>query len=112
LQDVAGMLRSFHYLAFAPLIAMKAGGPGSRTPPLTHWAEAWSRCAANRFLGRYYEISGGANYLPGSSQERGKLLEMYLLAKAVYELGYELNNRPSWVGIPLEGISGLLATRE
>jgi len=112
LQDVAGMLRSFHYLAFAPLVAKAAGGPDSRRLQLTRWAEAWSRCAANRFLGRYYEISGGANYLPGSSQERGKLLEMYLLAKAIYELGYELNNRPSWAGIPLEGISGLLASKE
>jgi maltose alpha-D-glucosyltransferase/alpha-amylase len=37
---------------------------------------------------------------------------MYLLAKAIYELGYELNNRPSWVGIPLEGIAGLLPTKE
>jgi maltose alpha-D-glucosyltransferase/alpha-amylase len=36
------------------------------------------------------------------------LLEVYLLAKAIYELGYELNNRPDWVGIPLEGISSLL----
>ena len=112
LQDVAGMLRSFHYLAFAPLVAMAASGPDSRRAQLSRWAEAWSRCAANRFLGRYYEISGGANYLPASSQERGKLLEMYLLAKAIYELGYELNNRPSWVGIPLEGISGLLPEKE
>ena len=112
LQDVAGMLRSFHYLAFAPLVAMAASGPDSRAAQLTRWAEAWSRCAANRFLGRYYEISGGARYLPASSQERGKLLEMYLLAKAIYELGYELNNRPSWVGIPLEGISALLPAKE
>jgi trehalose synthase-fused probable maltokinase len=112
LQDVAGMLRSFHYLAFAPLIAMAASGSDSRRSQLTRWAEAWSRCAANRFLARYYETSGRAKYLPGSSQERGKLLAMYLLAKAIYELGYELNNRPSWVGIPLEGIAGLLPTKE
>jgi trehalose synthase-fused probable maltokinase len=112
LQDVAGMLRSFHYAAFAPLLAPAAGTSisPSRLSNVSRWAEAWSRCAANRFLGQYYENSGGANYLPADSQARAKLLEMYLLAKAIYELGYELNNRPAWVGIPLEGISALLSS--
>lgn len=112
LQDVAGMLRSFHYAAFAPLLAPPAGTSISpnRVAKTRRWAEAWSRCAANRFLAEYYDTSGSARYLPGDSRARGKLLEIYLLAKAVYELGYELNNRPSWVGIPLEGISRLLAS--
>lgn len=110
LQDVAGMLRSFHYAAFAPLLAPQTGSSISpnRIAKIGRWAEAWSRCAANRFLGQYYETSGAARYLPADSRARAKLLEMYLLAKAIYELGYELNNRPAWVGIPLEGISGLL----
>ncbi|MCU1242878.1 MAG: 1,4-alpha-glucan branching enzyme [Candidatus Acidoferrum typicum] len=112
LQDVAGMLRSFHYAAFAPLLAPPAGTSISPTRVfnVSPWAEAWSRCAANRFLSQYYENSGAANYLPAHSQARAKLLEMYLLAKAIYELGYELNNRPTWVGIPLEGISALLSS--
>ena len=112
LQDVAGMLRSFHYAAFAPLLAPPAGTSISPSgiSKISRWAEAWSRCAANRFLGQYYEKSGAANYLPADSQARAKLLEMYLLAKAIYELGYELNNRPTWVGIPLEGISALLSS--
>src|SRR3984893_17340307 len=110
LQDVAGMLRSFHYAAFAPLLAQPMGSPVSpgRIAKLSHWAEAWSRCAANRFLGQYYETSGAARYLPAGVQERTKLLDVHLLAKAIYELGYELNNRPAWVGLPLEGISRLL----
>ena len=110
LQDVAGMLRSFHYAAFAPLLAPPAGASisPSRISNVSPWAEAWSRCAANRFLGQYYETSGAATYLPADSQARAKLLEMYLLAKAIYELGYELNNRPTWVGIPLKGITELL----
>jgi len=113
LQDVAGMLRSFHYAAFAPLLAPSTGQFISRSPiaNIGRWAEAWSRCAANRFLGQYYETSGAAPFLPAGSQARAKLLEVYLLAKAVYELGYELNNRPAWVGIPLEGISRLLSSR-
>jgi len=112
LQDVAGMLRSFHYAAFAPLLTPPKGTSISpvRITRMSRWAEAWSRCAANRFLTQYYETSGAALYIPADSRARAKLLEMYLLAKAVYELGYELNNRPAWVGIPLEGISSLLSS--
>jgi trehalose synthase-fused probable maltokinase len=114
LQDVAGMLRSFHYAAFAPLLALPIGSSVSRSQiaKLGRWAEIWSRCAANRFLGQYYETSGAARYLPAGAQERTKLLDTYLLAKAIYELGYELNNRPAWVGIPLEGISRLLSAED
>jgi trehalose synthase-fused probable maltokinase len=110
LQDVAGMLRSFHYAAFAPLLTPPTGvrvSP-SQIAKTSRWAEAWSRCAASRFLGQYYETYGAARFLPADSGARAKLLETYLLAKAIYELGYELNNRPAWVGIPLEGISRLL----
>jgi trehalose synthase-fused probable maltokinase len=110
LQDVAGMLRSFHYAAFAPLLARPTASsisPG-QFAKLRSWAEAWSLSATNRFLAQYYETSGAARYLPASSQEMTKLLQIYLLAKAIYELGYELNNRPAWVCIPLEGISRLL----
>jgi maltose alpha-D-glucosyltransferase/alpha-amylase len=112
LQDVAGMLRSFQYAAFAPLFAPPTGASvsPSRIAKMSSWAETWSRCAANRFLGQYYETSGGAPYLPTDSRARARLLETYLLAKAIYELGYELNNRPTWVGLPLEGISALLSS--
>ncbi|HEY4819139.1 MAG TPA: putative maltokinase [Candidatus Acidoferrum sp.] len=112
LQDVAGMLRSFHYAAFAPLLGPATGNSISRSrfAGVSRWAEAWSRCATNRFLGQYYEVSGAATYLPADSHDRATLLQVYLLAKAIYELGYELNNRPGWVGIPLEGISRLLSS--
>ena len=110
LQDVAGMLRSFHYAAFAPLLTPSAGSSLSliKNAGLSRLAETWSRCAADRFLGQYYETSGAAPYLPAEAGERAGILETYLLAKAIYELGYELNNRPAWIGIPLEGISRLL----
>jgi len=111
LQDVAGMLRSFHYAAFAPLLMPPAGSSVSsgKSAALNGLAKAWSRCAADAFLGQYYETSDAAHYLPTGARERAKLLQMYLLAKAFYELGYELNNRPAWVGIPLEGILRLLS---
>jgi trehalose synthase-fused probable maltokinase len=114
LQDVAGMLRSFHYAAFAPLLMPPTGSSVSqrKNGSLSRLAEAWSRCAADRFLGRYYATSGASHYLPAGTGERANVLEMYLLAKAIYELGYELNNRPAWVGIPLEGISRLLFSED
>jgi trehalose synthase-fused probable maltokinase len=110
LQDVAGMLRSFHYAAFAPLLtSLGEQVPVGDVAHLGVWAEAWNSWVAMRFLTSYFRTAGEASYLPASRAETQKLLELHLLEKAVYELGYELNNRPTWVGIPLQGISGLLA---
>ena len=108
LQDVAGMLRSFHYAAFAPLLGEKPL-PVKDTRLLMFWAETWNAWVASRFLADYFATAGEASYLPRSRQETQSVLELHLLEKAVYELGYELNNRPAWVGIPLQGISGLLS---
>jgi maltose alpha-D-glucosyltransferase/alpha-amylase len=108
LQDVAGMLRSFHYAAFAPLLGenkIQSEDPQK----MGYWAESWNSWVANRFLGKYFETAGTANHLPQSREETRTVLELHLLEKAIYELGYELNNRPTWVGIPLQGISKLLA---
>jgi trehalose synthase-fused probable maltokinase len=111
LQDVAGMLRSFHYAAFAPLLTAEHGEAvsGKKLVALGAWAEAWNAAVADRFLTSYFEAAGAAAYLPQSREETRVLLELHLLEKAVYELGYELNNRPSWVGIPLQGVSRLLS---
>jgi maltose alpha-D-glucosyltransferase/alpha-amylase len=73
------------------------------------WAESWNASVADRFLASYFQVAGSAAYLPASREETRILLELHLLEKAVYELGYELNNRPTWVGIPLEGIARLLS---
>jgi maltose alpha-D-glucosyltransferase/alpha-amylase len=97
LQDVAGMLRSFHYAAFSPLLgadAMKADDVSRLSP----WAEFWNARISADFL-------EAKNH-----SELQSLLELHLLEKAVYELGYELNNRPGWVGIPVEGIGKLLSS--
>ena len=111
LQDVAGMLRSFEYAAFAPLLMPSdAGGFELRNrADLGRAAEEWSVAAGERFLAEYIATCGGAAFLPAREEQRSALLKVYLLAKAVYELGYELNNRPGWVGLPMEGILRLLA---
>ena len=76
---------------------------------MSNWAESWNAWVANRFLAKYFETAGTASYLPRSREETQIVLDLHLLEKAIYELGYELNNRPTWVGIPLQGISKLLS---
>jgi maltose alpha-D-glucosyltransferase/alpha-amylase len=72
------------------------------------WAERWYACVSERFLDAYFENVAGACFIPPEPKEVSDLLQLHVLEKAVYELGYELNNRPAWVAIPLEGISQLL----
>jgi maltose alpha-D-glucosyltransferase/alpha-amylase len=108
LQDVAGMLRSFHYAAFAPLLG-EDKMPAEDVQKMSIWAESWNTWVADRYLVRYFATAGAASYLPQSQKDTQTLLQLHLLEKAIYELGYELNNRPTWVGIPLQGISKLLS---
>ncbi len=106
LKDVAGMVRSFHYAVHAALLQ----GPAEHREA-THaraWASAWYRLVADRFLQRYLEAMLGAELLPADRAATLRLLRAYILEKAVYELGYELNNRPEWVAIPLLGIRHIL----
>jgi maltose alpha-D-glucosyltransferase/alpha-amylase len=108
LQDVAGMLRSFHYAAFAPLVGENKI-QAIDAAKASAWAESWNAWVAERFLRRYFLTAGAASFLPQRQDDTRILLELHLLEKAIYELGYELNNRPTWVGIPLQGISKLLS---
>ncbi len=106
LQDVAGMLRSFHYAAYAPLLTPTSGSEESQSLGL--WARYWYQWISVAFLKSYLSTSGAAAYIPGTTGEIEALLDAYMLDKAIYELRYELNNRPSWVAVPLEGICDLL----
>ncbi len=62
------------------------------------------------FLKAYLTVAAQAPFLPTTREELQMLLEAHLLEKAIYELGYELNNRPDWLKIPLQGILQLLDT--
>jgi maltose alpha-D-glucosyltransferase/alpha-amylase len=68
------------------------------------WVKAWYHYAASHFLVAYEETVGAASLVPRNPESANILLEAFLLNKAVYELGYELNNRPDWTIIPLKGI--------
>ena len=74
------------------------------TPGLKAWAEEWYEHARTAFLRGYLAIASEAPFSPRSQQEFHLLLDAHLLDKALYELTYELNNRPDWVALPLTGI--------
>lgn len=108
LRDVAGMLRSFHYATYAALLGRAEGDRPDEFERGEPLALFWYRCVAAAYLRAYLEAAGRAPLLPKSNEELDSLLEIFLLEKAAYELGYELNNRPHWVKIPLEGMLQLL----
>jgi len=74
---------------------------------LMPWARLWEKSTAGAFLGAYRETAGRAEYLPDNPGDFRQLLRAYLLEKALSELLYEMNNRPAWIRIPLQGILSL-----
>ncbi len=109
LVDVAGMIRSFHYAANHPLVARQGEGPGeTESSHLEAWGRFWYTSVVGAFLGGYRAATAGAAFLPTDPDGEAVLLDALLLAKAAYELRYELNNRPDWVEIPLAGLTELL----
>jgi maltose alpha-D-glucosyltransferase/alpha-amylase len=106
LKDVAGMMRSYSYAAYAALFAFTTHTPDDYAL-LEKWADTWQRWAADAFLGAYETTVGNALLAPNRAAWR-PLLDAFILDKALYELGYELNNRPDWVRIPLMGIRKLV----
>lgn len=107
LRDVAGIMRSFHYAAYAALFLSQSVRE-TDISRLESAADLWSSKVADVFVRSYFETVGKADFLPKSQKELDTLLQIYLLNKAMYELGYELNNRPDWVIIPLRGIKRVL----
>ncbi|MEP7014959.1 MAG: maltose alpha-D-glucosyltransferase [Verrucomicrobiota bacterium] len=106
LRDVAGMMRSFQYAAYSALWqpAMRA----EDVPFLERWADLWYRNMSSIFLQSYSKATVDAKFIPQDNDDLQIVLEAYLLDKAVYEIGYELNNRPDWVVIPIRGIKHIL----
>jgi maltose alpha-D-glucosyltransferase/alpha-amylase len=110
LRDVAGMLRSFDYAAATALFGAAERGAirDDDVPVLMPWARVLSQWASSAFLRAYLPQVQAAGLVPSEYGQLGVLLGVLLLDKAVYELGYELNNRPSWSRIPIRGILELL----
>jgi maltose alpha-D-glucosyltransferase/alpha-amylase len=107
LKDVAGMVRSFSYAAYAALFAHAASRP-AEFERLEPWARLWQTWASAAFLRGYFVTIGDALFVPTEASQREALLRLWMLDKALYELNYELNNRPDWLRIPIRGVLGLL----
>jgi maltose alpha-D-glucosyltransferase / alpha-amylase len=110
LRDVAGMLRSFHYASYSALFGQVPGVRPEDFPALEPWAHFWYTWVSVAFLKAYLAVAKDEPFLPKDPIELQVLLDAYLLEKAVYELGYELNNRPDWLKVPLRGLLQLLVT--
>lgn len=112
LKDVAGMLRSFSYAAHAGLLAAREEHEPDAAAvievQLGAWAAAWECCTRDSFLAGYTETTDGAAFVPDQPDLLQAALAVFELEKALYELRYELNNRPDWLLIPLRGIQHTL----
>jgi maltose alpha-D-glucosyltransferase/alpha-amylase len=106
LKDVAGMLRSFSYAAFVALTQYTTRRPEDYAQ-LESWARLWEASVSTEFLRAYREANANSRIVPAERKDFDALLKIYMLDKALYELVYELNNRPAWIRIPLHGILSL-----
>jgi maltose alpha-D-glucosyltransferase/alpha-amylase len=110
LRDVAGMLRSFAYAAdtatqsIAQRFADKAGAAAA-------YSAEWRRKVDAAFLGAYEAATKGTPAWMEDTADRSRLLRFHLLTRALYEIVYEANNRPDWVGTPIRGVIEILDAR-
>ncbi len=105
IRDVSGMIRSFHYAAYATLFQEQFS---SEYEALEAWADLWFKNIAGLYLRAYLDEARESPMISHDRDELSILLKAYLLEKALYEIGYEMNNRPSWLIIPIKGIMYLL----
>jgi maltose alpha-D-glucosyltransferase/alpha-amylase len=107
LRDVAGMIHSIHYAAMTTLAQHAAGHPDD-LPLLEPWLEAWYVYVSGSYLKAYLHAMKNSPLIPENGTELAIMLRCFLIDKVVHELGYELNNHPDRVDLPLRGIEMLL----
>jgi maltose alpha-D-glucosyltransferase/alpha-amylase len=110
LRDVAGMIRSYHY---AIVMALRQAAEAGIDPEARHLLEQWGYAIHSwlsaAFLAGYREAVDSSRIVPRDPAHFRLLLDALTVEKAAYELEYEVNNRPDWVDIPLQGILGVLS---
>jgi maltose alpha-D-glucosyltransferase/alpha-amylase len=109
LKDVAGMVRSFNYAAWGSLLQSAEKCP-DKIDQLLPWALACSTWSAVAFLKGYRRAVAGGDLVPADAQKFTEALEPFVVDKAIYEIDYELNNRPLWLTIPLAGLVEYIST--
>jgi maltose alpha-D-glucosyltransferase / alpha-amylase len=110
LRDVAGMMRSFHYAAYTSMIEQLRSGALGKVDFATiePWARLWVSWTSQAFLSSYAATADRPSLVPKDHDDFAALLDALLMEKAIYEVGYELNNRPEWLRLPLYGIADML----
>jgi maltose alpha-D-glucosyltransferase / alpha-amylase len=107
LRDVAGMVRSFHYVAYASLYLdnqIRKEDYGKLIP----FVDQWYHYMSGFFMSAYLDTVNAQPFIPNNQEDLDILMTTFLLEKSIYELNYELNNRIEWVTIPLRGIKEVM----
>jgi maltose alpha-D-glucosyltransferase/alpha-amylase len=113
LTDLAGMIRSFHYAAhWSRVERATASEEGDASERAEAWARFWYRWVTAACIRGYREVTEDAPFLPSDERAWSVLLDALLLAKAAYELRYELGSRPTWAGVPMSGLIELVGIGE
>jgi maltose alpha-D-glucosyltransferase/alpha-amylase len=101
------MVRSLHYAAFGSLLLdnqIRDEDIGKLLP----YVELWYHYMSGYFMHAYLETTMGEHFVPQDKEDLKILMQTFLLQKAIYELNYELNNRPTWVLVPIRGIKAIM----
>jgi maltose alpha-D-glucosyltransferase/alpha-amylase len=107
LRDVAGMLRSLSYAAYVALYRVTAERPNDFVH-LEPFARQWEEMASEAFLLGYRQAVGTSPVYPQEVEQARRLTQLFVLEKALYEICYELDHRPDWVGVPVKGVLEVL----
>ena len=110
-RDVAGLIRSIDYAGVAALDRVVEGPPEERAR-LTEAVNAWRELCVEAALQSYRETMADHAIWPPDQNEAARLLDFFVLEKAIYEIGYELSNRPAWLHVTLTGVWRLLFGKE
>lgn len=103
-KDVAGMVRSFHYAAYGELYLHPEKYAQDDLPKLEYWAAQWFHYISRFYLTAYFDRTESQGFIPTDKKQLQTLLRTFIIEKAIYEVGYEMNNRPNWLKIPLRGV--------
>ncbi|WP_366654348.1 maltose alpha-D-glucosyltransferase [Fodinicurvata sp. EGI_FJ10296] len=110
LRDVAGMVRSFDYAAWSVLLTLETEIPGS-FDRLAELVRQWRALTREAYITAYFVTMGDNACLPEDRSAAERLLELFVMEKALYEVVYEAENRPTWLRIPVQGLLSLLDRR-
>jgi maltose alpha-D-glucosyltransferase / alpha-amylase len=102
------MIRSFHYAAYNALFGEASVVRRDDVGALEPWAQFWYIWSSVAFLKGYLQLADKAPFLPTDKTQLQLLVDAFMIDKAIYEIGYELDNRPNWLTVPLRGILQLL----